>query len=141
MKKLLIFLTLNILMNSPIGGRGAFAQSTVIEPNNMRLPSLTSSQVLAINSPQKGMMVFDTDAKCVKYYNGTEWICTSSTKGITPQNQVGHRIGSNSYEDIGICVVIDNQGNVYLAFNFTGIGSYGSFNFNTYNSCLNAYTQ
>lgn len=135
MKKTLIVFSLIALYGV------CFAQSTIIEPNNMRLPMLTSSQVLAFSSPQKGMVVFDTDAKCVKYYNGTEWICTSSTKGIIPQNQVGQRIGSNSYEDIGICVVIDNQGNVYLAFNFTGIGNYGGFNFNTYNSCINAYTQ
>jgi hypothetical protein len=135
MKKLYIIISLIVFYDV------STAQSSLIEPGNMRLPSLTSSQVLAINSPQKGMLVFDTEAKCVKYFNGTEWICTSSTKGVTPQNQTVQRVGANANEDIGICIVSDNQGNVYLAFNFTGVGSYGVFNFNTYNSCLNAYAQ
>lgn len=135
MKKLIVFVLLLVIY------KNCLAQSSIIQPGNMRLPGQTSSEILAINTPQKGMMVFDTDARCIKYYNGTEWICTSSTKGIVPQNQMAQRVGSNSYEDIGICIATDNQGNIYLGFNFTGSGTYGGVSYNTYNYCINAYTQ
>ncbi len=144
MKKLLIYLTLNIIINFFIGGWGdrrfgAFGQST-FTPNNMRLPNLTSSQVLAIGSPQKGMMVFDTEAKCIKYFNSIEWICTSSAKGITPSNQSAKRMGNNSNDDIGICLATDAAGNIYVAGDFWATATYGSYNFTSYDAILQQST-
>jgi len=39
---------------------------------------LTTVQVNAIVSPQEGMMVYDTTAKCLKLYDGTAWSCFST---------------------------------------------------------------
>lgn len=39
---------------------------------------LTTLQINAIVSPQEGMMVYDTTAKCLKLYDGTSWNCFST---------------------------------------------------------------
>ena len=39
---------------------------------------LTTVQVNALVSPQEGMMVYDTTAKCLKLYDGTAWSCFST---------------------------------------------------------------
>jgi len=53
---------------------------TVLESNTKGfvLTRLTTAQVNAIVSPQEGMMVYDTTAKCLKLYNGTAWNCFST---------------------------------------------------------------
>jgi len=49
----------------------------VLESNNKGLviSRLTTTEVNAILSPQEGMMVYDTTAKCLKLYDGTAWSC------------------------------------------------------------------
>lgn len=42
------------------------------------ITNLTSNQIENIDA-QEGMIVFDTDAQCLKLYNGTEWICAQQT--------------------------------------------------------------
>lgn len=39
---------------------------------------LTTAQITAITLPVEGMMVYDTDANCLKIYNGTVWNCFTS---------------------------------------------------------------
>ena len=39
---------------------------------------MTTAQITAIVSPQEGMMVYDTVAKCLKLYDGTVWSCFST---------------------------------------------------------------
>ncbi|NRS94155.1 thrombospondin type 3 repeat-containing protein, partial [Frigoriflavimonas asaccharolytica] len=53
---------------------------TVLESNTKGLviTRMTTSQVTAIASPQDGMMVYDTDLKCLKLYDGTAWSCFST---------------------------------------------------------------
>ncbi|MDQ0478066.1 FlgD immunoglobulin-like domain containing protein [Chryseobacterium sp. MDT2-18] len=50
---------------------------TVLESNSKGfvITRMTTAQVGAIVSPQEGMMVYDTDAKCLKLYDGTAWSC------------------------------------------------------------------
>lgn len=52
----------------------------VLESNNKGLviSRLTTTQVNAIVSPQEGMIVYDTVAKCLKLYDGTAWSCFST---------------------------------------------------------------
>ncbi|ANF52274.1 hypothetical protein A0O34_17880 [Chryseobacterium glaciei] len=49
----------------------------VLESNNKGfvISRLTTAQVTALVSPQEGMMVYDTDVKCLKLYDGTAWSC------------------------------------------------------------------
>ena len=50
---------------------------TALESNTKGfvITRMTTAQVTAIVSPQEGMMVYDTTAKCLKLYDGTAWSC------------------------------------------------------------------
>lgn len=39
-------------------------------------PRMTNSQMLAISSPTEGLQVFNTDANCMYYHNGSQWVST-----------------------------------------------------------------
>jgi hypothetical protein len=73
----------------------AMAQSTILTPggavfNNdstsktVQLPKLTYEQIKAIVWPQlqEGMMVYDISSKCVRVYNGSEWVCLADSKSV-----------------------------------------------------------
>jgi len=50
---------------------------TALESNTKGfvITRMTTTQITAIASPQEGMMVYDTVAKCLKLYDGTAWSC------------------------------------------------------------------
>lgn len=52
----------------------------VLESNNKGLviSRLTTTQINTLASPQEGMIVYDTVAKCLKIYDGTGWSCFST---------------------------------------------------------------
>jgi len=62
--------------NWPMNRKSAHA---VLESNSKGfvVTRLTTTQVSALVSPQEGMMVYDTTAKCLKVYTGTIWSCFS----------------------------------------------------------------
>lgn len=39
-------------------------------------PRLTNAQLLAISNPTAGLQVYNTDANCMYYYNGSTWLST-----------------------------------------------------------------
>lgn len=63
--------------NWPMVRKGAW---TALESNTKGLvvTRMTTAQIGAIASPQEGMITYDTDAKCLKIYNGTQWSCFST---------------------------------------------------------------
>lgn len=60
--------------NWPMIRKSAF---TVLESNSKGfvITRLATSEINSIVSPQEGMMVYDTTAKCLKLYDGTAWSC------------------------------------------------------------------
>ncbi|WP_146063298.1 hypothetical protein [Halpernia humi] len=50
---------------------------TALESNTKGfvITRLTTAQIGTLVSPQEGMMVYDTTAKCLKLYDGTAWSC------------------------------------------------------------------
>lgn len=56
-----------------------------LESNNKGfvVTRMTTAQITAISTPQEGMMVYDTTAKCLKLYDGTKWSCF--TKLVCPK--------------------------------------------------------
>lgn len=53
-------------------------KSVVYLPNLLNLPQLTTGDIALIAAPQKGMIVYDLNANCMKYYNGTLWKCIAT---------------------------------------------------------------
>ncbi|MBE2274071.1 MAG: cadherin-like domain-containing protein [Flavobacteriales bacterium] len=53
---------------------------TALESNTKGfvITRMSTAQITAIVSPQEGMMVYDTVAKCLKLYDGTVWSCFST---------------------------------------------------------------
>lgn len=39
-------------------------------------PRMTNAQMLAIASPANGLQIFNTNANCMYYYNGSQWLST-----------------------------------------------------------------
>jgi hypothetical protein len=75
------------LLNAPNSGeRFTFGNGTVpltsvksvlYLPNVTSLPQLTTNDISLIAGPQKGMIVYDINTNCMKYYNGTLWKCVA----------------------------------------------------------------
>jgi hypothetical protein len=104
--KYLIILFLFLSYNS-------WAQSVTIDPNTATngsaiikaqstsagtlIPNVTTAQRNVIASPQKGLLVFDTDTGTFWFHNGTDWVqLVSSTSNWTPYNS-NTELSSNNY--------------------------------------------
>jgi len=84
-------------------------------------PRLTTAQINAIASPAQGLMVYDTDLKCMKLYDGSAWNCLNSNAniGTTPlSSSYAFSITGNA-SNIGRGIVVDASNNVYVAGHFT----------------------
>jgi Head domain of trimeric autotransporter adhesin/Chaperone of endosialidase len=68
---------IHITSSPPIGGGGAYAQSTEIRPGNI-IPTMTTAQRNAIASPVNGMLVFDTNTQ-------SNWLRSNNTWGELPK--------------------------------------------------------
>src|SRR6218665_1002863 len=96
------------------------AQSTTITPGsqgNIQMPRLSYDQIIAIPDPQAGMMAYDTTFKCLKYYNGNKWLCTTQTEG---DGKLAGFAWQKKYPavngyDYAIIITTDNENNIYLA--------------------------
>jgi len=126
----------------------AMAQSTILTPggavfNNdstsktVQLPKLTYEQIKAIVWPQlqEGMMVYDISSKCVRVYNGSEWICLADSKSV-PFAAPGYfstvksmsSVNYAAYYGYGIGnyeLVSDAQNNLYAAGNSSNMSLIG----------------
>lgn len=60
--------------------------STTICPNVINLPQQTTAQIAAITSPHQGMMTYDINQNCIKFYNGVEWVCIYNNMGQVASN-------------------------------------------------------
>ncbi len=96
-----------------------YAQNTNVLPNKLDFAQRTYSQILAIPSPVKGSSCYDTDANCLRIYNGSIWQCLDNTSK------------SGFSEAIGTCsastIITTNGGNTGVAPNFVQSASYNSY--------------
>ncbi len=87
----------------------------------MLLPRLTTAQINAVPSPTQGLMLYDTDAKCVKTYNGIIWECLDSNPpaAATPiSNSFAQKVNGNA-DNNGYGIVSDASGNIYSVGDFS----------------------
>lgn len=94
----------------------AAAQSVELLPDsktNLSLPQFSYQQILAIQNPNKGSLVYDSTARCVRMYNGLTWNCLHRNGTNTPEFSAAWKpsgdsgSGAFSYE-------LDNAGNIYV---------------------------
>ncbi len=110
-------------------GQLTFAQSSTISSSNLQIPSLSSSQVQAIVSPQKGMMVFDNDLKTLRTFDGTKWGSgNAQSSNFESQNMALFRGNANNSDNV-FDMKTDANGNVYVLTTYRGTVTYGSQTF------------
>jgi hypothetical protein len=89
----------------------------------MLLPRLTTSQINSIASPTQGLLLYDTDTKCVKSYNGTVWECTSSSSSVAVASPMTTSLATKiigTETNYGRGIAVDNSGNYYITGHFYG---------------------
>ncbi len=89
-------------------------------------PRMTTAQMNAIASPAIGLMVFDTDVKCLKTYNGTSWECANANLvAATPlSSSFAFQSVTDNYT-YGESIVADNSGNNISVGYFAGAVTFG----------------
>jgi hypothetical protein len=119
-----LFLLLSIIKNSSAQNVGIGtptpnpSAALEIKSTNkgLLIPSMTTSQRLAIVTPANGLMVYDTDKNELYHYNGTNWrpILNGEywSRGITSRDRIG-----NSTDSVGIGTLspterLDVNGNI-----------------------------
>jgi hypothetical protein len=76
-----IFFLLGTQLNAQVG-IGTTSPNTASEleisstSKGVLFPRMSNIQMLAISSPSSGLQVFNTNANCMYYYNGTTWLST-----------------------------------------------------------------
>jgi hypothetical protein len=117
MKKLFKYLILALFIFPLLGQVGfVFAQSMTILPNSAGLPSQTFNQIQAIPQPQEGMLVYDKDFKCIRFYNGNTWVkATQLLNGTADAYAWSFGSNSNISNTPRSNLVVDSQKNVIVA--------------------------
>lgn len=101
-------------------------QSVTIQPGsagNIQLPNLSYAQIMAISAPKEGMMAYDTTYHCLRYYNGSKWLCSDQNPNqpLTPQTTAWRQAGS-----YGFGVQTDTNGNIYVVGMFFSTPDFGN---------------
>jgi microcystin-dependent protein len=91
-------------------GSGGLSSSAILELGSTSQgflpPRMTTAQRQAINSPEKGLMVFDNDLNSLFTYNGTQWVSaeasanTWNVSGNTTIDETTDFIGSVNAADV-----------------------------------------
>jgi hypothetical protein len=107
---LILFISFNI-----------FSQSLMLTPGNqgkLNLPKLTFEQIQAITAPESGSIVYDLTTNCLRFYNGTKWICTDQkANDFSPTALNAWKVSELNPTSNFQCnhIAVDNQGNIFIA--------------------------
>jgi hypothetical protein len=74
-----LFTIMSRILLAQVGiGTTSVAGSAMLEIKStnkgMLMPRMSGTQMRAISNPVLGLQVYNTDSKCVYYYNGSEWL-------------------------------------------------------------------
>lgn len=97
------------------------AQSTLITSGGegtVQVPKLSYEQITSIQNPKAGMVAFDSTFRCLRYYTGTKWLCTSQSESNNSANPVGFAwrkaSGSTTFFDEATNLFVDSNNNIYI---------------------------
>jgi Beta-propeller repeat len=83
-------------------------------------PKMTYAQIKAISPASEGMLVYDTEFKTMRMYNGTRWM------NLTQQVDLPGTFTTQGISTVGdYPATVDAAGNIYLAGDFTGTLAFG----------------
>ncbi|WP_394991109.1 SBBP repeat-containing protein [Emticicia sp.] len=105
------------------------AQSTLITSGGqgtVQVPKLSYDQITAIPNPKAGMVAFDSTFRCLRYYTGSKWLCTSQSESNNSTNPVGFawRKGGSYDYDHSYSLLTDANNNVYISGIITYVGCF-----------------
>ncbi len=96
------------------------AQSTLITSGSqgtVQVPKLSYDQITAIPNPKAGMVAFDSTFRCLRYYTGSKWLCTSqseSNNATTPVGFAWKKANNAGFTDYATSLFVDRNNNVYM---------------------------
>ncbi len=118
----------------------SISQSVIISPgdtqagiisnsasNGILPPRMTYTQILAIEAPVEGTIAYDTEFKCLRFYNGSKWVCLND-KLPAPNEPQGNFIGMEfgntipntligyDYGGYPVTVKTDSEGNILIFY-------------------------
>jgi hypothetical protein len=97
-------------------------------------PKMTYAQIKAISPATEGMMVYDTEFKSLRLYNGTKWVALTQQSDITAAP--GSLTAQTATGTVFInAVTTDASGNVYTTGSFVGTVSFGTVSLTGSGSC------
>lgn len=110
------------------------AQNVTISPGiqgNLTLPKLSTMQINALISPQKGMMVYDSDIDCIKIYNGAIWRCLSTNTTTYNEDLITSWIDGGDKTERIESINTDSEGNIYVTGGFLDVLKLGGVTIET----------
>lgn len=111
------------------GALQVISQSSTISSSHLQIPSLSSTQIQEIVSPQKGMMVFDNELKTLRTFDGTKWGSgNAQSSNFESQNMSLFRGNANNNDNV-FDMKTDANGNVYVLTTYRGTVTYGNQTF------------
>lgn len=147
----LIFLCVNLLSAQVGVGTNSPNTAALLDVNSttkgVLFPRMSNSQMLAIASPVVGLQVYNTDANCMYYYDGSNWMCTLNgistlaDAGVAVQyDNLKVRVTSSGNRSLqiatvsGSITVSGSSFNMFATSNVGSTGAQGSITGNTYSS-------
>ncbi|OYU65166.1 MAG: hypothetical protein CFE22_15215 [Cytophagaceae bacterium BCCC1] len=103
--------------------------------NGIVPPRMNYTQILSIASPVEGTFVYDTEFKCLRFYNGSKWICLND-KLPAPNEVQGNFIGMEygntipntlygyTYAGYPVSLKTDSEGNIWIFYINTFVDGY-----------------
>lgn len=115
----------------------AMPSSSIFEvrSNNkgMLPPRMTTAQINAIATPEKGLMAYDTEQNCLKTYDGTQWQCANAnivastplSSSFAYQSVTDNQVFPKAIAGDHLGISGDNLGNTYTVGAFSGAITFG----------------
>lgn len=108
-----------------------FGQNVTITPNGITpvtsssYPRLSYDEILLLPNAVQGDIAFDTTFKCLRVFDGTNWVCTYQSNSVSSVNLALIQSGGGTSNDVAKKIATDANGNIYIFGEFEGTVNFG----------------